>query len=153
MPWSWCQTDWNVTHSRARANPQRDISKEPRWLQKQHVNTHAYTCTHKVTEFIDRSLSEGLLTSSSSPAFLFPSVPGPPGKTWKHLSVSHAANLNGPSLCMSKIPQTFDSCDANQMLRNLIKPVVLNILSALTSLSALTKQNLSNWGRRKQTAE
>lgn len=105
-----------------------------------HIHVHTRLCY----EFIDRSLSEDLLASSSSPAFLFPSVPGPPGKTWKHLSVSHAANLNGPSLCMSEIPQTFDSCDANQMLRNLMKPDVLNILSALTSLSALTKQNLSN---------
>lgn len=40
---------------------------------------------------------------------------------------------------MSEIPQTFDSCDANQMLRNLMKPDVLNILSALTSLSAMFK--------------
>lgn len=106
-------------------------------LIRMHI-AHMYT-RGSVTEFVDRSLSEGSLTSSSSPAFLFPSVLGPPGKTWKHLSVSHAANLNCLSLCMSEIPQTFDSCDANQMLRNLMKPDVLNILSALTSLSAMFK--------------
>lgn len=40
---------------------------------------------------------------------------------------------------MSEIPQTFDSCDANQMLRNLMKADVLTILSALTGLSATFK--------------
>lgn len=103
--------------------------------------THMHTLS-SVTEFIDRSLSEVLTRLAHLELvslLLFPSVLGPPGKTWKHLSVSHAANLNCLSLCMSEIPQTFDSCDANQMLRNLMKADVLTILSALTGLSATFK--------------
>lgn len=49
-------------------------------LIRMHI-AHMYT-RGSVTEFIDRSLSEGSLTSSSSPAFLFPLSAG---ATWKNL--------------------------------------------------------------------